>query len=266
MNPTPSRPCAPRARCGDFRSCPICARIRQARIADAAERLQSFAGDLTWSVVSPHDRSWEALTQCRSAFLAAENPQGALWTVEYGALTGKPHANILHPTSGARTLRRAAVWQAPVKGSARLIAAYVSKQSQMPPRAEYSGRLFGTAGPLWQWLATGKGLPVIEAAKTQWDIDPGPVRASSGIPDLAPGATIEEQRQHFRAIAARRLPDLLRAVPLLGASRKNYHYQPPSTQPTTGRAYTLQNSRRVRWLSKTPHPWEKDWKPGKRSF
>lgn len=209
MNPTTPRPCAPRARCGRYRTCPTCARIRQAKIADAAERLQRHARDLTWTTIIPDDREWRTLIRCRSAFLEAEQPPGAIWTVEAGQQTGLPHCNILHPTTRPRQLRHAAVWQAPITTTARAVAAYISKQAGFPAPDAYAGRLYGTAGPLWQWLATGKGFPVIEAAKTQYDLDPAPLTQSAPMT----GAD-------YRAIAARRIPDILRAAPLYGRSRR----------------------------------------------
>lgn len=261
MQDTPSRTCAPRARCGRFRECPICARIRQAKIADAAERLQSKAPDLTWTTIVPDDRDWRALVACRDAFLRGESPAGAIWTVEVGQQAGRLHANILHPTSKPRQLARASVWQAPVRASARIVAAYISKREQMPTREEYDGRLFGTAGPLWQWLATGKGLPVIEAAKTQYDIDPTPLQEDSGRSAAVFVRGTGYDWDDYRSIARARLPDLLRAVPLYGRSRASAPVEKQTQQPQRVYYRPVLNSRRVRWLTGALRPWEKDWRP-----
>lgn len=261
MQDTPLRPCLPRARCGRFRECPICARIRQAKIADAAERLQSRHADMTWTTIIPEDRDWKTLVACRDAFLRAESPQGAIWSVEWGEKTGVPHANILHPTTKPRQLRRAAVWQAPIRASARIVAAYISKREGMPPKEVYDGRLYGTSGPLWQWLATGRGEPIIEAAKTQYDLDPAPLLANSGIDADVFLRGVDHDWADYREIAARRLPDLLRKTPLHGRSRAAEQKADPSDAPQRVYYRPVLNSKRTRWLTKTLKPWERDWKP-----
>lgn len=158
-------------------------------------------------------------------------------------------------------MKRAAIWQAPITSSARVVAAYVSKMAGMPAKEEYPGRLYGTAGPLWQWLATGTGLPLIEAAKTQYDLDPSPLSTPSGVDEAVFMRGTPHTHDDYREIAARRLPEILRAVPLNRPAHRWSPAPPPTEKATTTYRYPLKNSKRVRWMSRTLRPWEKDWKP-----
>ena len=260
-NSTPTRPCLPRARCHNWRTCEICARIRQAKIADAAERLQIAATDLTWTCLSPLDTDARSLAKARDAFLRAEDLVGAVWTVEMSPQTGRLHCNILHPTSEPRTMRLARVWQAPLQGSARPVGAYISKREQMPPKELYPGRLYGTAGPLWQWLAGGDAPATVAAAKTQYDIDPAPLSAKSAVGERNYLNNRDYTWDDYRQIAATRLPDLLRSVPLLrrqSAPQSAAADQPP---PKPSPQWPVRDSRRVRWLTGTLREYEIDWKP-----
>lgn len=205
-----ARPCLPRARCRKWRTCEVCARIRQAKIADAAERLATIAPKLNWACIQPDHAGAAALAAARAEFLAAADPPGAIWTVEQSPTTGRLHCNILTPTEPDRPLRKSRLWIAPVAGDVRHVAAYIAKRDQMPAKAEYGGRLYGTAGPLWQWLTDRRQETLTLAAATQYDLDKDAIQAQpSGIERYAQevrAPTAEE----CRAIAERRLPDLLR--------------------------------------------------------
>jgi len=261
MNAITARPCQPRARCKAFRTCPICARIRQAKIADAAERLAALSPHNTWTTITPDERGQAALLACRAAFLRAEEPPGAIWTVEIAPTTGRLHCNILHPTSSPRAMRAARLWQAPLAGNIREVAAYISKREQMPPPDHFDGRLYGTAGTLWQYLAGTEAPPVVAAAKTQYDLDPAPLHANSGVSRRLFVTAAAHTTDDYREIAARRIPDLLRAVPLVPKHPKADH--DPQAEQRTGTTYHRHtpNSRRYRWLTGTLYAWEKSWKP-----
>lgn len=261
MEHTTSRPCAPRARCGDFRNCDICARIRQARIADAATRLSSRHPNLRWTCLSPTDPGPAALAAARAAFLRSTDPPGAIWTVEQSPQTGALHCNIIAPAAPPRSIRIARVWQADIEGDVRRVAAYISKREQMPPRDLYPGRLYGTAGPLWQWLAGNDAPAVVAAAKTQYDIDPAPLRIDTGISRRLAAIDAQHSPADYREIAARRLPELLRAVPLYGRSRASSQVEKQKAPPRHVYYRPVLNSKRVRWLTGTLAAWERDWKP-----
>ena len=261
MDHTPLRPCAPRARCHDYRRCPICARIRQAKIADAAERLAARAGPLAWTCLSPVEPGADALARARAAFLRATDPPGALWTVELSPETGALHCNIISPAEPPRAMKLARVWHAPINGDVRAVAAYISKREQMPSKLQYPRRLYGTAGPVWAWLSSGAGQPVIAAAKAQYDIDPAPLAADSGVDKRVFVGRDPHTWADYRDIAASRLPDLLRSTPLYGRSRARA--EPETSESPRPRAYyrPVLNSRRVRWMTGTLAAWERDWKP-----
>jgi hypothetical protein len=261
MDNTTARPCAPRARCKCFRTCPICARIRQAKIADAAERLAAISASNTWTTIMPNDRGQAALLACRAAFLRAENAPGALWTVELSPTTGALHCNVLHPTSSSRAMRAARIWQAPIDRPIRDLAAYISKREQMPDPAIFDGRLYGTTGPLWQYLAGTDAPPTVAAAKTQYDIDPDPLRTRTDVERRVFAAGAPMTRDDYREIAARRLPDLLRAVPLTRPATASQQAEPVAADPRPKFKYIARNSRRMRWLQGTLRPWEKTYRP-----
>lgn len=217
---TPARRCAPRARCRDWRHCEDCARIRQAKIANVAERLESFDPDLTWTCLHPVKAGAAAAIAARAEWLRKVDPPGALWTVEQSSASGALHINIIAPTDLPPDLNHSKIWQQRIDGSSRNVAAYISKRSQMPARAEFPGRLFGTCGPLWSWLANAKQLPAVAAATLQQEIDGSPTAAAAAqkerrsLSDLEMlrGASLPAQeltREEYRAIAARRIPDIL---------------------------------------------------------
>jgi hypothetical protein len=158
-------------------------------------------------------------------------------------------------------LRRAAIWQAPLEFGARVAAAYIAKREQMPTKDEFGGRLYGTAGPLWQWLAGNGAPPTVAAAKTQYDLDQMPLRTASGVSEELFIAGREYTHDDYREIAARRLPDVMRAVPLRQPKYRWTAAPPPATTARQPYIYPVKNSKRTRWMSGTLRPWEKDWKP-----
>lgn len=203
------RPCAPGARCHNWRECPACAATRQRRIADAAERLAGQLGPLDWHTLTPSTQTPAAIAAERARWLRHAAPPGAIWTIERGAESGKLHINIIAPSGHAATTQTAAQFVVRSIESPRAVAAYISKREQAPSSRDYPGRTMGTAGPLWQWL-TGKGqFPVLQAAAVQADIDRA-VGAHPAPPAAQPiKCAADLDRTDYRAIMARRLPDLV---------------------------------------------------------
>lgn len=203
--------CRPGFRCRNWRECEHCARIRQARIATAAERLASVVGPLDWTTLRPASMAFEAIAQARAEFLRKTAPQGAVWTVEQSPNTGNLHLNILTPTIEQPRLLHSSALHIRAIDNPRRVAAYIAKREQMPSRDAYDGRLYGTAGPLWQWLTERASPAPIQAAAIQHDINAdagrlapmGPARISDTIAPLG--------LDDYRRIAERRLPDLLTA-------------------------------------------------------
>lgn len=203
--------CRPGDRCRNWRECDQCARIRQARIATAAERLESVVGPLDWTTLQPASAAFAAIADARAEFLRKTAPKGAIWTVEQSPNTGNLHLNVLTPAIEQPRLLHASAFHIRAVTNPRQVAAYISKREQMPSRDAYDGRLYGTAGPLWQWLSDRHQQPLIQAAAVQHDINAeagrlapmGPARVTDPIKPLT--------REDYRRIAERRLPDLLAA-------------------------------------------------------
>lgn len=210
--------CRPGGRCRNWRECEHCARIRQARIATAAERLESIVGPLDWTTLQPASAAFAAIADARAEFLRKTAPRGAIWTVEQSPNTGNLHLNLLTPAIAPPQLIHAAAFHIRAIDNPRRVAAYIAKREQMPSRDAYDGRLYGTAGPLWQWITAKGQQPIVQGAAIQHDINAdagrlapmGPARISDTIAPLGP--------DDYRRIAERRLPDLLaaRRVPASG--------------------------------------------------
>jgi hypothetical protein len=207
-----NKSCWPGNRCRDWRNCETCARIRQARIATAAERLGAAVGPLDWTTLQPHGTSFRDIATARDEFLRRTAPSGAIWTVEQAPKTGHLHCNIIAPPSKQLQLRHAHAFVAQNISNARRVAAYISKREQMPSRDDYPGRLYGTAGPLWQYLSARGQQPIIQGAAMQHDINAdagqlapmGPARITDTITTLT--------KDDYRRIAERRLPDIMHAT------------------------------------------------------
>jgi hypothetical protein len=201
--------CQPRARCHRWRHCEACANIRQARIADAVERLAGLAARLDWVTITPAREGEAALVAARNQFLKVSRPAGAVWTVEIGAESGKLHTNIIMPSQDAAPLRAAAIHVVKDITEPRRVAAYISKRSQHPGKQDFKGRLYGTAGPLWQYLTSGEAEPLATAAALQHEINS--VAGTQPKTYSAPAAPAADPltMADYRAIAKRHLPDIL---------------------------------------------------------
>ena len=202
----PPRYCAPRARCRRWRICPTCAAIRQARIADAVERLHRLNDRAHWTTLQPDHAGQSALLAARDAFLRREAPAGAVWTVEQSPSSGRLHCNIITPDKPSGTHKTASLFIAEITRAPRQVGAYIGKQSQMPHPDAYTGRLYGTAGPLWQYLTSGQVPPPVQAGARQFEIEPQP-------PTHPDAKRVPHDQASAREIAARHLPDLLPFLP-----------------------------------------------------
>lgn len=207
---TEPRPCFKGNRCHRWRDCPHCAAIRQAHIADTAERLQKMYPGLAWTTLHPVTSGAEAVARARAAWARKSRVPAGLWTVERSPSTDNYHCNIIAPIGFDADDNKFHRWQRAITGNVRHVAAYISKPEQFPSREDFPGRLYGTLGPLWQHLASARQEPAIAAAALEYAIDPGAaiVRASSEstIVDADDKMTMED----YRAIAARHLPNLLK--------------------------------------------------------
>lgn len=217
-----TRLCLPHSLCNNFRSCPRCARIRQAKVASAVEKLQELCGPLTWHILYPHDASKLAAEQAKLQFLRKIKPEGAVWTVEESKKNNNLHINIITPRCQQAQIRAATTWAQDVTGNPRHLGAYISKIGQMPSQERYEGKLYGTAGNIWQILSQAHDAPIVQAAAAQFAID------SIAMLDRAAQLHIQQQQKQAtfytpekkktelspeekREIASRWLPDILEA-------------------------------------------------------
>ena len=194
--------CQPRARCRRWRVCPTCAAIRQAKIADATERLYRLGNAATWTTLQPDHAGASALIAARDQFLKQNKPAGAVWTVEQSPSSGRLHCNIITIEPPSQTHQAASLFIAQVTHDPRQVGAYISKQSQMPDQTIFPGRIYGTAGPLWQYITSGEAPVPIQAAARQYEIDPSPEITR-------PAQNKPMEKETAREIAARHLPDIL---------------------------------------------------------
>lgn len=216
--------CAPSRPCHRWRTCARCARRRQAQIADAVERLTNETGQLRWHILYPHTLGQAELRKVRTDWLKEAAPEGAVWTIEQSKKTGALHCNIITPASITHIPRAANHWQQIIQGDVRAVGAYIGKRSQMPRSEDYSGRLYGTSGQLWQILASQKQYPVVAAAATQFAIDSHAMIEHAASLRLSQSQLNERKWAHLkrekiaaaimpmeeaRRIAAKWLPDLL---------------------------------------------------------
>lgn len=188
------------------------------------ENLAERVGALRWHILYPNTAGQAALREVRADWLRTAAPDGAVWTVEQST-TGALHCNIITPESITREARAADHWQQIIKGNVRDVGAYIGKQAQMPKLESYSGRLYGTAGQLWQILANQKSAPVVAAAAAQYAIDshamidraanlqfakPAKKKIALVNDDWEPiKKPAELTKEQARAVAANWLPELL---------------------------------------------------------
>jgi len=183
--------CRPGRRCRNWRECPDCARIRQAQIAEVAERGAAFSPRVTYAVVRTYDPG--SFGADKDAFIArlARVTEGGIWTVETGAISTGLHVNIIAGTlDGLAAAQLAKAW--PVSSAAdcwaadiprrdvRHVAAYVSKRDSFPHPDEYAGRLYGS------WGAWKKPL----AALAEDRHGTAPVTAGAAVEAMLAGAGI----------------------------------------------------------------------------
>lgn len=151
-------------RCGRWRACEKCARIRQAKIADKAEAMGAQFGPLHLTVITPEENSGTAIRRLRASLLRKHIAQAGIWTIEKGEQFGLLHLNILTPEPRPFNLPHAAIHTEPITAPPRAVASYIAKKSGAPSEAQYNGRLAGSWGQIGQFLATKEAAPIVVAA------------------------------------------------------------------------------------------------------
>jgi len=181
-------PCEPRARCGQWRTCPHCAAIRQAQAADRAERGHAATGGaLTYAVIIPDCAADTA--KIRASLTKHLPALGGMWAVQTGEEVRGLHIDLI--TAAAAPLEAVEiaaacnapgrVWAQPITAAdLRNVTAYATRQAAMPPASEYSGHLVGTFGG-WRGIRD----VLITAAATPQSPAPLEIRAAIVAAELA---------------------------------------------------------------------------------
>lgn len=208
--------CRPGKRCRDWRVCPDCARIRQAQIADVAERGAATSPRVTYAVARTYDARTFSADKAQFLTRLAKIADGGIWTVETGKISAGLHINIIAGTKDAVTAAELArawpttspvdVWATEIpRRNARNVAAYASKQTGFPHPDEYRGRLYGSWGTWKRPLATlaeSREAPVLAGAALE------AMLSATGIPAPEPNQEAETAQERAknnlrRLIAAR---------------------------------------------------------------
>lgn len=202
--------------CNRPRKCPWCARRRQGRIADAAEMMaaSAIADGSSWAMLTVIKATapTAANTRMTRAQIIAElrrlGCSRGMWTVEKGEEFGALHVNLLHlmpdevPPQHPAYEAHHSIIRLTTAADLRPTAAYISKQTAMPPPEQYSGRLYG-----------GWGLQHISALMIGEEMrQRAPAVAAEALEQLI-------DKRHGRTAANNRLPGLGRGADHAPAQR-----------------------------------------------
>lgn len=200
--------CRPRNRCHNWRECPACAAIRQARVADAAEGLLAGYLQLQLIVLKPANTMPSGMQAAIRAAIRNNGLRAGIWTVERGPKAGTLHANILTHDAPLKPHRTADQQAERVRTNARITAAYIAKRSQAPGRDHYSGKTYGAWGKAADFLVDARMPVIVTAAAIEREIS-GPTAPPAQAPKIyCPATTPDLTREEYREIAARHLPTL----------------------------------------------------------
>jgi len=188
------------------------------------ENLASHIGNLRWHILYPNQLGADALRAVRSDWLHSAKPLGAVWTIEHSKKTNALHCNIITPAGSLHEPANAHHWTQLVQGNPRHVGAYIGKRHQMPSTDDYTGRLWGTAGQIWNLLANQKHDPLVAAAAAQYAIDSHAMLSHAAsltlteseknrrkwhTEEIAAEKAKQKTPEEYREIAARWIPDLL---------------------------------------------------------
>lgn len=210
-----TKQCEPGRRCGNWKTCDRCARIRQKRTADKAEAMSIKYGQLYLSVMTPHDNTATAMRRMRAALLRKQWAPAGIWTIETGEDFQHLHLNLITPEGLAPNMQGATIHQERITTTPRAIAAYITKRKGAPTEQQFDGRLLGTWGQIGQIMATEKAGPIIQAAALNDLIATPHTRQNTtyfhntNADTTAPDTTTPEQ---YRDIARRHLSALYAAA------------------------------------------------------
>lgn len=156
--------CKKGSRCGLFRICKFCARVRQAHVADIAEQVLSHYPVLYPARITPDINSPVEIERIKSAIKRQLGAYSGLWSVEVGEVFGLLHLNIITPKNILKPIKGTHYWQGQALENLRRYAAYMVKPSQIPDLSQYRGRQFGSWQSMTDLFKNERQLPVIQGA------------------------------------------------------------------------------------------------------
>jgi hypothetical protein len=162
--------CNRKARCGKFRTCIACAKLRQARFADAAQSLLDQEKALYLTRITPVISSKNEITRVKAAVQHQLGKSKAIWSVEIGTITHQLHLNLISPLDSIKHIKNTTSHTTPAITNLRQAAAYLLKQEQIPPLDAYTGRQHGTWNNPIAALAQQSRAPVIQALAVQMQL------------------------------------------------------------------------------------------------
>lgn len=210
----PHRPCTPRSLCRRWRQCPRCGAIRQAQLADLAERLATLYPEPYWTVLRPINPAAAAIAAERQRWAALTGTPVAIWTVERSDRSAGLHLNLIHPPHAPVKIKTAHLWSQPITGNVRHVAAYIIDPRKAPNPEAWTGRQHGTIGPLWYILARATQFPAVQALALQYALNPTPPQTAATLARSIERAEPSLSPHEYKQIAARYLPDLMRFAQL----------------------------------------------------
>lgn len=202
------RSCTPRSRCNNTRECDRCAAIRQAQIADEAERRLCQYLQHQLIVLRTEQGDGEALRAHLRALIKSAELRAGIWTIERGERCGTLHANIITHAAELVGAPGAIIHAEPLRAGLRAAAAYISKRRQRPAAEDYAGRAYGAWGQVGQIVA-GADMPLlVQAATCDAAIRAATQKAVTPPQTAEPTGPAPQTMDDYRRIAARHLPHL----------------------------------------------------------
>lgn len=212
--------CNKSRRCGFFKHCDPCARLRQARFADKAVKLFPNISNLYLIRITPDESTPSEIIRIKEAAKRQLDGTPALWTVEQGTLTNKLHLNLIAQVKPARQFKAASHFVSEPIKNLREAAAYILKKEQFPSVESWSGRQFGTFNTLESILLGAKTAPILQAAALDAKLHR---ETALPTPYLERQDLIEKSRNlhgDYKQIAMANLPRLRAAIASLKGSYK----------------------------------------------
>lgn len=212
--------CKPGSRCGHFRTCDPCARLRQAHFADIAQQLLGQKALLYLTRLTPHINTQEEIKRLKIAVKRRLSAANAVWSVEQGTKTGSLHLNVISEINSIKSHRGADQYISGAITNLRNAAAYITKQSQLPNKEAYSGRQFGCFTSVFGALIDYYHTPILQAAIMENAVLNAMVLPTPYLERQKEIEEVKGTKEHYKSIAMRHLPRLQAALDALKPSNK----------------------------------------------